>query len=80
MTLDYHCFIRPNGPKGTNATNDHSRLQCVPSVLVLLVHNPVDCFRFFVEVGSEIILRFLHFGRQEDCALFVREDADYCNP
>jgi hypothetical protein len=43
--------------------NDHSRLQCVPSVLVLLVHNPVtDCFRF-VEVGSEIILRFLHFRR-----------------
>jgi 2-methylcitrate dehydratase PrpD len=47
MTLtDYHGFIRPNGPKGTNATNDHSQIQYLLA-LALLANNPaIDYFHF----------------------------------
>jgi hypothetical protein len=48
MTLtDYHGFIRPNGSKGTNATNDHSQIQYALLVLALLANNPaIDYFHF----------------------------------
>jgi hypothetical protein len=65
MTLtDYHGFIRPNGQKGTNATNDHSQIQYALLVLALLANNPaidyfhfylnrLNCFAFSTSVGKD---------------------------